>query len=201
MASNYKAPGDKKFFAVPATAASAGSPVTLGKGLTGVTLTDRTTAGSAVVDLGKGIWDLEVKASNDGGNTTLATWDQVFITMACSPVLNKRMTGKFFGFALGSIATSGATSTIPVLHEDGIGSDLRLLAGGQITTSNSTSNSVTVVGASSTAGDFVLANSATDGFTVSQAYVSAATANTVHITTSAAATGGTVSYMVYRAKV
>jgi len=200
MASNYKAPGKEKFFAVPATAASAGAPVEVGEGLTGVTLTDRTTAGSAVVDLGRGIWDLEVQAVNDGGNTLMSTWDKVYINMADDPQISKKASGNFFGFVLGSISTAGATSTLEVLHETGGGpglADSNILKGvGVHTTSNSTSNSVTVAGASATAGDVVIATSATDGFTVSQAYVSSASANTVHITTSAAATGGTINYMV-----
>jgi len=199
MASNYKAPGKEKFFAVPATAASAGAPVEIGEGLTGVTLTDRTTAGSAVVDLGRGIWDLEVQAVNDGGNTTMSTWDKVYINMTDDPQISKKASGNFFGFVLGAIATAGATSTLEVLHETGGGpglADISILKGvGIHTTSNSTSNSVTVAGASATAGDVVIATAGTSSFTVS-GYVSSATANTIHITTSAAATGGAINYMV-----
>ncbi len=202
MADNYVSSGDKKFFAVPATAASAGAPVEIGEGLTGITLTDRTTGGSATVDIGRNVYNLEVKAVNDVGNTTLATWDQVYITMADTPQLNKKASGNFFGFAFGSISTSGATSTIPVLHESGSGPGVAdsktLIAAGIHTTSNSTSNSVTVAGASATDGDVVMASSGTSAFTVS-AYVSSATEDTVHITTSAAATGGTIHYQVMKA--
>lgn len=219
MASNYIRPGNEIYFAVPATAASAGAPVELGEGLTGVTLTDRSTGGSATVDLGRNVWNLEVKAINDSGNTTIATWDQIYITMGDDPQLNVKTSGNFFGFSLESIATSGATATIEVLHvpaggaggsdildldddsvslehlDSGITMSHMVVAAGLATTSAATGTDIAFSDASAST-DYVFASSKSKNLTINHAYVTGAT---VHIGSSTASDGAVVQYQVIRA--
>jgi len=100
--------------AVPAGIVSGGA-VEVGAGLSGVALTTRSSSGYSAVDVGMAVYDLSVKGINDGGNSAVAVGDQIFINMDDTPVLSKKQTGEFFGFAL-EIVESAATTTINVLH-------------------------------------------------------------------------------------
>lgn len=142
MATNYRGDGKKQFLAVPATAASAGAPVEVGEGVTGVTLIDRTSGGSATVFLDRGIFEIPCLAKNDAGNSAIAVGDQLYITMACTPQVSKKQAGNFFGFALQTV-TSGATDTIEVLHETGLGPGSADISAGAINTADIAADAVT----------------------------------------------------------
>ena len=91
---------------------SSGDPVILEK-MTGVCLGDTdATSGKVVVDT-EGIYDLSVKAINDAGNVAVADGDMIFYVVGDTPVLSKKASGVFFGYAREAIAT-GTTATINV---------------------------------------------------------------------------------------
>lgn len=101
----------------PATPAS-GDPVRFGE-MTGVALTDEGEGGAGstetVVDFTPGnVYDLSVKGVDGSGNAAVAVGDKLYYTDADTPVLNKKTTGRFFGFALEAIS-SGSTDTIKVM--------------------------------------------------------------------------------------
>ena len=95
---------------------AAGTPVLIGNGLTGVTVTATASSGTQVATVArKGVFDLSVKAINAGGNTTIAVGDRIYFTSGDTPKLNVKVASPPFGFALEVISTSGATDTIKVL--------------------------------------------------------------------------------------
>lgn len=98
-------------------APDSGDPVRVNQ-MTGVALTDEGDGGNAAtettVDFGPRVYDLSVKAVNDSGNSAVAFGDQLYYVDADTPVLSKKASGYFFGFALEAIS-SGATDTINVL--------------------------------------------------------------------------------------
>lgn len=98
-----------------------GDPMVIGQGITGVALTDRTSAGMAAVDVGQAVFDLLVEAKNDQGSSAVALMDMIFINMNDDPVLSKKASGAFFGFAMETIGTPGAEATINVLQVPGQG--------------------------------------------------------------------------------
>ena len=97
----------------PTTPAS-GDPVRYGE-MTGVALDAEDSAGYTEVDFtpGRG-WDLSVKGIDGSGNSAVAVGDKIYYVDADTPVLSKKATGRFFGFANGAI-TSGSTATIEVV--------------------------------------------------------------------------------------
>lgn len=97
----------------PTTPAS-GDPVRYGE-MTGVALAAEDADGYTQVDFtaGRG-YDLSVKGVDGGGNSAVAVGDKIYYVDADTPVLNKKATGRFFGFANGAV-TSGATATIEVI--------------------------------------------------------------------------------------
>lgn len=93
---------------------SSGDPVRYGE-MTGVALTDEDGDGYTVVDFAPGkVWDLSVKGVDGSGNSAVAVGDKLYYVDADTPVLSKKDTGRFFGFANEAVA-SGATSTIEVI--------------------------------------------------------------------------------------
>lgn len=97
----------------PTTPAS-GDPVRFGE-MTGVAVNDEETDGKTVVDFEAGkVWDLSVKGVDGSGNSAVAVGDKIYYVDADTPVLSKKATGRFFGFAMEAI-TSGSTDTINVL--------------------------------------------------------------------------------------
>lgn len=101
----------------PATPAS-GDPIRFGS-ITGVALVDEgeggNTATQTSVDFSFSVWDLSVKGVDDSGNSAVAAGDRIYYVDADTPKLSKKVSGYFFGIALEAV-TSGATTTIQVLH-------------------------------------------------------------------------------------
>lgn len=101
----------------PATP-SAGQAVRVGE-MTGVALTDEGEGGNAAayttVDFGPGVWELSIKAVDSVGNSAVAVGDVIYYTDADNPPLNKKNTGKKFGYALEAI-DAGQTRAIKVIH-------------------------------------------------------------------------------------
>lgn len=96
------------------TEPNSGDPVRFGE-LTGIALADEETDGKTVVDFAPGkVWDVSVKGVNGSGNSAVAVGDKIYYVDADTPVLSKKDTGRFFGFAMEAI-TSGSTDTINVL--------------------------------------------------------------------------------------
>src|SRR5690242_7192477 len=87
-----------------------GDPVRYGE-MTGVALVNEDSDGLTQVDFtpGRG-WDLSVRGVDGGGNSAVAVGDKLFYVDADTPVLSKKNTGRFFGFANGAI-NAGATAT------------------------------------------------------------------------------------------
>lgn len=88
-----------------------GDPVRVGQ-LPGVALTDERADGTTSVQF-NGVFDLPVRGVQGAGNVAVAAGDKLFYTDADTPVLSKKDTGVFFGYALQAVA-SGATATILV---------------------------------------------------------------------------------------
>lgn len=97
----------------PITPAS-GDPVRYGE-MTGVALVAEDSDGYTQVDFTTGrVWDLSVKGVDGSGNSAVAVGDKIYYVDADTPVLSKKTTGRFFGFANGAVA-SGGTATIAVV--------------------------------------------------------------------------------------
>jgi predicted RecA/RadA family phage recombinase len=101
----------------PATPAS-GDPVRFGE-MTGVALVTEGDGGQAAatdttVLFGGFVGTFSVKGVDGGGNSAVAAGDKLYYVDADTPVLSKKATGRFFGFANGAI-TSGSTATIEVI--------------------------------------------------------------------------------------
>lgn len=97
---------------VPSTV-DAGEPIMVGNAIAGVAQTSYNSAdGKAVIDT-EGVFDLSVKGVNDAGNVAVAIGDRLYYTSTDTPVLSKKVSGKFFGIALETV-DSGSTSTINV---------------------------------------------------------------------------------------
>ena len=97
----------------PATPAS-GDPVRFGE-MTGVALDAEDSGGFTEVDFtaGRG-WDLSVKGVDGVGNSAVALGDKIYYVDADTPKLSKKSSGRFFGFANGTVS-SGGTATIEVV--------------------------------------------------------------------------------------
>lgn len=96
-----------------ASTVDAGEPIMVGNAIAGVAQTSYNSAdGKAVIDT-EGVFDLSVKGANDAGNVAVAIGDRLYYTSTDTPVLSKKVSGKFFGIALETV-DSGATTTIKV---------------------------------------------------------------------------------------
>lgn len=112
----------QKHFALPVicdhpTTPSSGDPVRVGD-MTGIALTDESGGGNATgyttVEFGAIVVDVSVKGVDDSGNSAVALWDSIYYVDADTPVLSKKASGRFFGFAMETVS-SGGTDTINVL--------------------------------------------------------------------------------------
>lgn len=112
MATNRKYEDSRYQYLPVGAGVKSGDPVACGT-MTGVALTDRDTAGYSTIDFG-GIYDLSVEAVDDDGNSAVAVGDKLYYTSTDDPVLTKKSSGMFFGFAREGI-TSGETATIEVM--------------------------------------------------------------------------------------
>jgi hypothetical protein len=103
------------------TTPAAGDPVRWGNRI-GVALTDEgaSVSGETTVQFG-GVYELSVKGEAGGGNSAVSVGDAIFYTDGDTPVLNKKASGYFAGFALETVS-SGATTTIKVAMADSPGS-------------------------------------------------------------------------------
>ena len=111
MATNFIYEGDQITIAVP-SGTDSGDPLVINS-VAMVALEDRNTAGYATCRL-KGVFDLSVKAVNDGGNSLVAIGDTIFYVTSDTPVLSTKASGQPFGKAMEVITTAGATATIQV---------------------------------------------------------------------------------------
>lgn len=120
---------------------SAGDPV-INNGMTGVCLTDSDAANKVSVDMA-GVYDLSVKGVNDAGNSAVSVGDKIFYVIGDTPLLSKKGSGYFFGFALGTVGSS-LTATIPVLQIQGPGPGTADILAGAIATEELADEAVTV---------------------------------------------------------
>lgn len=97
----------------PATPVS-GDPVRFGEA-TGIAYTNEDADGNTTVNFGPFMALFSVKAVNTGGNNAIAVGDKLYYVDADNPVLSKKDTGRFFGYAWDAVA-AGATATIRVKH-------------------------------------------------------------------------------------
>ena len=93
-----------------------GDPVRYGE-MTGIALTNEGDGGNAATEttvwFGSGEVSVSVKGVDGGGNSAVGLGDKIYYVDADTPVLSKKNTGRFFGFANGTVG-SGATATISV---------------------------------------------------------------------------------------
>lgn len=96
-------------------APTSGAPGLVGQ-IPGVCLNDAGEGGNAAgaVDFETaGVFDLEVEAVNNGGNSAVAVGDILYYEAGEDPPLNKDATAVRFGYAL-EVISSGQTGTIKV---------------------------------------------------------------------------------------
>ena len=149
MATNLiKDPGRKLELAVSHPASpSSGDPVRVGQ-MVGVALADEgddvVTSTNTLVDLGPAVYDLSVKAVDDSGNSAVAAGEAIYYVDADTPVLSKKQSGYFYGFALEGIS-SGQTDTINVLVlGQALGSGQANLLSGSVDTDELAAEAVTL---------------------------------------------------------
>lgn len=118
MATNRKfASGDVLRVTVASPTAS-NDPVVVGDMGGGVALTDYSADdGKASVQF-DGVFELSVKGVNAAGNVAVSYGDALYFVTGDTPVLSKKTSGVFFGYAMGAI-DSGATATIEVKLQGG----------------------------------------------------------------------------------
>lgn len=99
----------------PATP-SANDPVRVGE-QTGVALTDEGDGGNGATEttvlFGGFTATFSVKGIDGSGNSAVAVGDKIYYVDADTPVLSKKATGRFFGYARGTVESAG-TATIEV---------------------------------------------------------------------------------------
>jgi predicted RecA/RadA family phage recombinase len=108
-------------YRVPVTVASpaapnSGDPVRWGD-ICGVAITDEGDGGNDAtktsVDFGPGVWTMTVSGVTTGAGSAVAEGDRLYYTDDAA-FLDKRVSGKLFGFAMGAVA-SAASGRIDVL--------------------------------------------------------------------------------------
>ena len=109
---------DGKYIQFAIAGKSSGDPVIKGD-LTGVAITGTNAAGNVSVDTGPAVYDLSVKAVNNSGNSAVVVGDALYYVAGDTPVLSKKQTGVFYGYALEAI-NAGLTATINVLLGRGV---------------------------------------------------------------------------------
>lgn len=104
---------DNIYITVPSGTVS-GDPVAAGQ-ITGVAQIDRQADGKATITR-KGMHKLSVKGIDGSGDSAVAEGDIIYHTVADTPPLSKKATGKRFGYAgPGQAVVAGATTTIDVI--------------------------------------------------------------------------------------
>jgi len=99
-------------------APDSGDPVRCGA-MTGIALGDEGDGGNiateTTVNFGPFVADLSTAAIDDIGNNAIAVYDELYYVDADTPVLSKKTSGYFYGYAL-EVIGAGETATINVLH-------------------------------------------------------------------------------------
>lgn len=117
MATNKVFESGKVLSVAVASTVESGAPVLIGS-MAGVALTDyNSTTGESTIDFG-GVYDLSVKAIDNAGNSAVAVGDPIYYVTGDTPVLSKKASGIFFGYALEAV-DSAATATINVKSAGG----------------------------------------------------------------------------------
>lgn len=112
MATNRVFEHGKLLSVAVASTVESGDIVAVG-GMVGVAQTDYdSNTGKATLDFG-GVYDLSVKGVNGAGNVAVALGDAIYLVSGDTPVLSKKASGVFVGYALEAV-DSGATATIQV---------------------------------------------------------------------------------------
>lgn len=120
MATNRKHVDGRKLSVAVASTVQSNDPVIVGQ-MAGVAVTDYSSVtGKATIDFG-GVYNLSVKGINDAGNSAVALGDALYYVTGDTPVISKKASGVFFGYALEAVS-SGATATIMV-RIPGMGGD------------------------------------------------------------------------------
>jgi predicted RecA/RadA family phage recombinase len=100
----------------PATPVS-GDPVRVGE-MTGIALTNEGDGGNGATEttvlLGGFVAEFSVKGIDGSGNSAVGLGDKLYYTDADTPPISKKATGRFVGFANGTVGSS-ATATIEVI--------------------------------------------------------------------------------------
>jgi len=90
---------------------TSGSPVRIGN-FCGAAVGDKQSDGTTVVQV-TGVVNVTVKGVDGSGNSAVAVGDKIYYVDADTPVLSKKSSGTFFGYALGAVS-SGGTAAINV---------------------------------------------------------------------------------------
>lgn len=110
MAGNRAYVEGRKLSVAVASTVKSGDPVLIG-GMAGVALTDyRASDGEASVDFG-GVYEVSVKGVNNAGNSAVALGDAIYFVVGDTPVLSKKASGVFFGYALETVASGAIEPT------------------------------------------------------------------------------------------
>lgn len=139
MAKNRKQDGKILTIVVPAGVKS-GDPVMVGQ-IHGVALLDRQVDGKTPVET-TAVFDLSVKAVDDAGNSAVAVGDQIYYVDGDTPKLSKKVSGNFFGYAVGAV-NAGATAKIDVLVIQGPGPGTADILAGAVGTAELSALAVT----------------------------------------------------------
>lgn len=119
MATNRKFAYGSPLSVAVASPTQSNDPVLSGA-MAGVALTDYdASTGEASVQF-DGVFDLSVKGVDGAGNVAVARGDRLYFVTGDTPVLSKKTSGIFFGYALETV-DSGATATIEVRLAGGDG--------------------------------------------------------------------------------
>lgn len=113
MATNRKFERGTPLSVAVASTVGSNDPVILGEMGGGVALTDYDSVSGKATVAFDGVYDLSVKGVNNAGNVAVAVGDALYYVSGDTPVLSKKRSGVFFGYALEAV-DSGATDTIMV---------------------------------------------------------------------------------------
>lgn len=119
MATNRKFAHGSPLSVAVASPTNSNDPVLSGA-LAGVALTDYDATTSEATVAFDGVYELSVKGVDGAGNVAVAKGDRLYFVTGDTPVLSKKTSGVFFGYALETV-DSGATATIEVRLAGGDG--------------------------------------------------------------------------------
>jgi predicted RecA/RadA family phage recombinase len=176
---------------------SSGDPIVIGN-VPAVALVDIDNGDSGSVNR-VGVFDLEVEGADDAGDIAVAIGDRLY--QETDLTINKKASGKFFGFALETVV-SGANTTINVLIGQGATegnlSGFEIVAAGEATTAGgAAAEDITISGVVAT--DLCLVTIHTVGSTPRVIVTSLAAAGKITVTfADDPSTDHVVTYIVLR---